>query len=136
MRIEFPFVEEPANIVPVILRPFARVALINGNNTIVQDMYIDSGADISLIPYSVGIALGFRLETNEMPKKIRGIGGGTISVAIRQAKMKIGENIFDVRIAWCLSEDVPLILGRLDIFDNFRIIIDQRNKISVFDDSI
>lgn len=58
MRVEFPFVEEKANIVPTILRPLARVKLMNEGTQMVVDMYVDSGADITLIPYSVGIAFG------------------------------------------------------------------------------
>jgi len=36
-------------------------------------MYVDSRADITLIPYSVGIALGFRLEPKEEIKRIGGV---------------------------------------------------------------
>jgi hypothetical protein len=59
MRVEFPFTKERANIVSTILRPIARVKLINEDKETTVDMYIDSGADITLIPYSVGIALGY-----------------------------------------------------------------------------
>jgi len=51
---EFPWVEK-GNIVPKILRPIARVKLIYEGNETTLDMYIDSGSDITLIPYSVGI---------------------------------------------------------------------------------
>lgn len=30
------------------------------------------------------------------------------------------------RVAWALVEDVPLLLGRVDIFSQFRIIFDER----------
>lgn len=127
MRIEFPFVEEKANIVPTIFRPVARVKLIAKNKVIV-DMYVDSGADITLIPYSVGIALGFSLKQEDEMRRIGGVGGGKISIVARQLKMRIGSRELNVRVAWCMSEDVPLILGRLDIFDKFNVLFEGGKK--------
>jgi hypothetical protein len=128
MRIEFPFVEEKANIVPTILRPLARVKLINENMKTTVDMYVDSGADITLIPYSVGIALGFSLKPEDEIKRIGGVGGGKISIVVRRVKMRIGGEESNVRVAWCMSEDVPLILGRLDIFNKFNILFEDGKK--------
>lgn len=132
MQIEFPFVKEKANIVPFVLRPIARVRITYESNEITQDMYVDSGADISLIPYSVGIALGFQLKAGEEIKRIGGVGGGKISVVIRKVKMSINAEEFEARVAWCLSEEVPLILGRLDVFDKFDILFKEREGKTVF----
>ena len=52
-------------LLKTILRPIARVKLINKGIEITVDMYIDSGADITLIPYSVGVALGFQLRPDD-----------------------------------------------------------------------
>jgi len=107
MQIEFPFVEERANIVPTILRPVPRVKLINKNIKVAVDMYVDSGTDITLIPYSVGIALGFRLKPDDEIKRISGVGGGKISIVVRNVKMRINDKELGIRVAWCMSEDVP-----------------------------
>ncbi len=42
--------------------------------------------------------------------------------------MKISEKEFDVRTAWSLIEDVPLVLYRLGIFDKFDIVFKEREK--------
>jgi len=128
MRIEFPFIEEKANIVPTILRPLARVKLVNENMETTADMYVDSGADITLIPYSVGIALGFSLKPEDEIRRIGGVGGGKISIVVRRVKLRIGSRELNVRVAWCMSEDVPLILGRLDIFDKFNVLFEGGKK--------
>ena len=132
MQIEFPFVEERANIIPTILRPIARVKLINKGIEITVDMYVDSGADITLIPYSVGIALGFRLKPDDEIKRIGGIGGGKVSIVLRKVKMRINGEELEIRLAWCMSEDVPLVLGRLDIFDKFDVLFKERERKTVF----
>ena len=43
-------------------------------------------------------------------------------VIVKKVKMKIGNQEFDTRIAWCLEEDVPPLLGRIDVFNKFKII--------------
>jgi hypothetical protein len=60
------------------------------------------------------------------------VGGGKISVVARKVKMKIGEKELNVRIAWCMSEDVPMILGRLDVFNKFDVLFKERKKKIVF----
>lgn len=128
MRVEFPFVEEKANIVPTIPRPLARVKLISESAEATVDAYVDSGADITLVPYSVGIALGFSLKPEDEIRRIGGVGGGKISIVVRRLKLRIGSRELNVRVAWCMSEDVPLILGRLDIFDEFDVLFEGGKK--------
>ena len=91
-------------------------------------MYIDSGADISLIPRQLGDVLGLSFSKGQV-SSIRGIGKGTISVIISNVDAIIGTRTLKTRIAWALTEDVPLILGRLDIFDAFKVTFDQKNSI-------
>lgn len=134
MRITFPFKKEKANIVEWIPRPLAEVTLINEDREVTQWMYADSGADISLIPYSVGKLLKFILKPDDEIKEIGGIGGGKVSVVVRKITLKIGSKEFRSRIAWCLSEDVPLILGRLDVFDVFKVCFDQKENITSFEE--
>jgi len=43
-----------------VLRPVAEVILIKENLKVAMPMYIDSGADISMIPLRFGRALGFK----------------------------------------------------------------------------
>ncbi len=94
-------------------------------------MYIDSGADISLIPRQLGEALGF-VATKRDTQEIRGIGEKSVPVIISAVKMKIGRKVLDARIAWSLVDDVPFILGRMDVFDAFTVTFDQRRGIVDF----
>ncbi len=132
MEIIFPYISEKASITPFILRPLARVTMINGAKKITQEMYIDSGADITLIPFSVGSAMGFEIGKAEEIKQIGGVGGSKISVVIRKIPMRIGEKEFECRIAWCLSEDVPMLLGRMDVFREFEILFTEREESVIF----
>lgn len=94
--------------------------------------YIDSGADITLIPLSLGKLIGLSVDE----KRIEQIGGirGTVPVIYNQAKMKIGGIEIMVNIAWALIEDVPPLLGRKDIFDKFHITFKQDKDEIIFNE--
>jgi len=32
-----------------------------------------------------------------------------------------------IRIAWALVEEVPMLMGRMDMFDKFWVVFDERN---------
>ncbi len=97
-------------------------------------MYIDSGADISLIPRQLGEALGL-VSSKGSIQEIGGIGGKSVSVIISAVKIRIGRRVLDARIAWSLIDDVPLILGRMDVFDTFTVRFDQRKGVVEFSSS-
>ncbi len=129
MQVEFPFVRERANIVKSILRPLARVVF---NEEVPQWMYIDSGADVTLLPRSVGELLGFEIRRGEEIKEVKGLGNSRIPIVVRRVSMKVGEKKFEARVAWSLTEDVPLVLGRLDVFNKFDILFKEREEKVVF----
>ncbi len=63
---------------------------------------------------------------------ISGVEGGNVPVLIKEIMIDIGEEIFDVRVAWALIEDVPPLLGRMDVFSNFEAIFKEWEKEVVF----
>lgn len=133
MEIGFDFREEESRIFGTILRPVAEVIFINNNKEVLESVYVDSGADISLIPKSVGDTLGFEIEKTDTIIEIKGIGERGVPIIIKKIKMKIGDKILDTRIAWALIEEVPLLLGRLDVFKLFNVCF-KKNKKTVFTD--
>lgn len=94
--------------------------------------YIDSGADITLIPLTFGRLLGLELKKEEI-KHLRGVGGAGVPVVITEVDTRINDTEFSVRVAWALEEDLPPLLGRVDIFDRFTITFDQHREIVMFE---
>ncbi len=93
--------------------------------------YIDSGADITLIPFSLGIKLGF--EPSKDIIDLHGVRGIGLPVEIRRVKMRIGDVELEPRVAWALIEEAPPLLGRLDIFDRFNITFKEREGKIIFE---
>ncbi|GFO96654.1 putative uncharacterized protein [groundwater metagenome] len=128
MEVEFFFKKENSRIFGLIPRPVARIILINGNEQVPEMVYVDSGADVTLIPRSVGELLNFKIEPDDKIVEIKGIGERGIPIVIKRVKIKIGEKLIDARIAWSLIEEVPLLLGRVDIFKLFDITFEKERK--------
>lgn len=133
MEIEFDFKEEQSRLFGPILRPVARIVLVNDRMEVPEHVYVDSGADISLIPKSVGDLLGLKVTNSDLVEEIKGIGEGDVPVIVKKLNMKIEEKIFETRIAWALIEEVPLLLGRTDVFNLFDICFKKNKKIVFVD---
>lgn len=123
--ITFKYKDEPTSSGEKISRPVGEVFLKTKSNFWIKfNPYIDSGADITLVPLSLGRLLGFMVDE----KKIQEIGGirGTVPIIYFKNKMRIGNVEMFVRIGWALIEEVPPLLGRTDVFDFFNITFRQK----------
>ena len=135
MTIEFRYREEESEITGTILRPVAALQFKSRSGEWIEiRMYIDSGADITLIPLSFGRLLGLELRKEDI-KHLRGVGGGDVPVIITKIDIMMDDVEFPIDVAWALEEDVPPLLGRTDVFDRFKIMFNQGSRIIIFEES-
>lgn len=117
----FRYRKEYSKLFGTIYRPVAEVYFKDTEGRdLVSFMYVDSGADITLIPRELGENLGLTIEEGEI-QEIHGVGGGSIPVIIKTVEMRIGDHTLNGRIAWSLEEDVPDLLGRMDVFNDTKV---------------
>lgn len=134
MKIDFDFKKEESGIFGKIYRPITRLFLIGENkNEVPEIFYVDSGADITLIPRSLGELLGFTVKDPSKVQEIKGIGERGVPFILKRLKIKFDGKTVEARVAWCLIEEVPPLLGRLDIFELFNITF-KRGKVTIFED--
>lgn len=124
--IRYEFREEKSGIGKV-LRPVAEVVLKNDNLTVGIPMYIDSGADVSMIPLHFGRALGLKQNDDDVIREIKGVSGAGVPYILKKITLLLNGKRLKIRIAWALVEGVPMLMGRMDIFDKFRVVFDERN---------
>jgi hypothetical protein len=82
---------------------------------------LDTGASVNVLPYSVGIQLGAIWE--EQTTSVI-LAGNLAPVEARGLLVSAQIGSFEpVRLvfAWCLSDDVPLLLGRMNFFLEFDV---------------
>ncbi len=124
--IRHKFREEKSSLGKV-LRPVAEVIFEKDGLKVGMPMYIDSGADVSMIPLRLGRSLGFKQEENDVIQEIKGVTGAGLPYILKEVTLGVNDKRLKIRIAWALVEEVPMLMGRMDIFDKFRVIFDERN---------
>ena len=129
--IKFPYQNEKSKLFGEIYRPIVKFEIETKLGWIPIIAYVDSGADVTLLPASFIKALGIRVEEEEI-KEIRGIGDAKVPVIVRDVKMRIGDVVFNAKVAIALIEDVPYLLGRESVLDRFKICFRQKDKIVCF----
>ncbi len=130
--IRFGFQVDTSDTYGHVLRPVAKVAMRVGRESWQPYyMYVDSGADVSIVSGLVGVVLGFTRRSGDKLRRLSGIGG-SLSFVMRRVAMRIGDYELQADLGWAQSDDVPLILGRKDVFDSFDVKIRQRDAITEF----
>ncbi len=133
MKIEFKYRKMESTIVGTIERPIADIFVQSKEGEWIEfHPFIDSGADITLLPYSFGIMLGLSKEVGDI-KELKGVRGIGLPVIITKVMMRIGEIELEPRVAWALIEEAPPLLGRLDIFDKFNITFREKEGKIIFE---
>lgn len=134
--IAFRYRKEYSKLFGTVYRPVAEVYFRDADGRdLISFMYVDSGADITLLPRELGENLGLTIEEEQI-QEISGVGGGSIPVIIKTIEMRIGEHAMNARVAWSLEEDVPSLLGRMDVFNDTRISFIHNEKVTFeFDDA-
>lgn len=125
----FPYWEEKSPIFGTINRPIVKAILNMEADPLIHYFYLDSGADISLLPLSVGEYLGL-VKDEQRSHILKGVGSAPITAQIETIDLKLGPFALKVRFAWAWHEDVPSLLGRIDIFDCFEVTFQPAEKIS------
>jgi hypothetical protein len=94
-------------------------------------MYVDSGADLTLVPGDFGRLLGMDLTENLV--LITGVAGSPLGVSVQQAEVAIGGRIAKAKIAVAMRNDVPYLLGREGLFRLFKIVFKEYRAVVRFD---
>ena len=103
----------------LVSKPTVRIELTSEVERLVVDSILDSGADITILPLRIGQLLGLRSENGRI-LEFADVNGDLFLLRLRRVGLRIGNSkIVSVRIGWSLSNDVEVILGRLDVFKHF-----------------
>lgn len=118
--IEFPFEQRQSWRFGEILKPIIPVRVSGPARTVNLFMLLDSGADLSLLPYSAGETIGLVLDIGTR-SEVQGIGEGAVPYVLGEVDLQIGGIVLHARVGWALIEEVPFLLGRLDVFRELAI---------------
>lgn len=91
---------------------------------------VDSGAFMTVLPKEDAFRLGIELKMGKRTD-LHGIGG-SVAAYIHPVAIKVAGKIVKAQVAFSSSNETPRLLGRKDIFDNFVICFNDKEKIVSF----
>lgn len=115
----FPYKRVRSDIFGEVLIPVAKIFL-RGREEIGVDVVVDSGAVISIFPRSLCELLGLVFEDGRRAS-VRSATGEEIRVRIHRVEIRIWDFSFYVRVAFSEVENIPYVLGRLDVLEKVEI---------------
>ena len=116
----FPYLQTIHPLVGRLFEPVVEVTLTYKALAVRQLMFLDSGADISLIPASLGAALGLRPSDVQSSTNVRSLVTERTPLRIVELHIQIGATApVPVRMGWIESDAVSPLLGRLDVFEHY-----------------
>jgi hypothetical protein len=129
--VRFSYRREFSHVLGEILRPLASVQVraVRGH-WFPALMYVDSGADITLVPSDFGKILGMDLTKNR--SSLAGVAGAPLRVSLQSTEVKIGSAIEKAKIAVAARNDVPYLLGREGLFKAFKITFEEYRGLTSF----
>jgi hypothetical protein len=117
----FPYRDRDPHGGGVDLMPDLPLVLRHRSLTTAAEGLVDSGASISVLPYGLGVRLGF--DWDAQPSRIT-LGGTLAQVEARGIVVEavIGQ-LPTVRLAmaWARSDEVPFLLGQFNFFLTFEV---------------
>ncbi len=113
-----------------ILRPKVLARIINPLTGDFIDVrcYVDTGADISLLPQSAGKRINLDVECGKRAV-FRGISQKkecSVEAYIHEVKIRLCEHEFESLMAFSPVEDLPPLVGRLKALDYFEICLNGK----------
>jgi len=118
---QFPYCDRNPSSGGLDLMPDLPIVLRHQTRSLSGVGLVDSGASISVLPYSLGVQLGFDWNT----QKARIILGGTLAHVDARGilvEATVGQ-LSQVRLAlaWANSDQVPFLLGQFNFFKAFDV---------------
>lgn len=129
-----PYSREESNIFDKILRPRLSIALyseIFSEWITVDDVLADTGADISLLPKSLGILLVGDIRKGRKYRMTGVIAGSVRYFYLHRIKLKLGPRRFGADFAIAAGDDVPPTLGRISALDKMNIEYDNGRRLVI-----
>ncbi len=117
----YPFVPIDVALGEASFRPYLPLTLASQQSSVATSGLLDTGASVNVLPYSVGIELGYVWEQQTTALSLTGnLAQYEARVVLVQAVVGQFEPV-QLVFAWTQATNVPLILGQVNFFMEFDI---------------
>ena len=117
----YPFISSNAALGEASFRPYLPLALSHQQASVTASGLLDTGASVNVLPYSVGVGLGYEWERQTTALNLT---GNLAQYEARVVLLQVVIGQFEptqLVFAWTQALNVPLILGQVNFFMKFDI---------------
>jgi hypothetical protein len=119
--IRFPFTSVNPEMGEAGFRPFLPIALTNGDRVVMAEGLLDTGAMVNVLPYGIGLELGFVWSQQKVPLDLAGNlaqhEARAVVVWTVVGQLEPVQLVFD----WTKVTGIPLLLGQVNFFIEFDV---------------
>lgn len=119
--VQFPFVSRGTGGPVPDLAPLMPTRLERGGVSLDVVALVDSGAAVSVLPWSVGARFGLDWDALNVPCSIGGSAGGVAGKIIVVHGTVASFPAVPLAFVWAKSDAVPILLGQTNFFLNFDV---------------
>ena len=101
--------------------PLIDVTLSSADQRVRASALVDSGAALNILPYELGVRLGFQWEEQRLPIPTGGFLQGAEAYAVLVSCQIASFPPLDFAFAWINSDAVRLLLGQVNFFQHFDV---------------
>jgi hypothetical protein len=116
-----PYTRVPNSLGENILRPLLPIKLFHEGKTVEAIGLVDSGSDVSILPYSIGQNLGLLWDER---RALIGLSGNLRQTQAQGVGLMAQVGDFQpvmLMFAWIQAENAPLILGQISFFMKYDV---------------
>jgi hypothetical protein len=119
--IRFDFVRKSNALGEISYVPYLPLNLATGDNSVLGSGLLDTGASVNVLPYEIGLQLGLDWQEQNISVLLAGnlakfpAQGVILSVTVARFPP------VPLAFAWTQAQNVPLILGRINFFQEFDV---------------
>lgn len=117
---QFPFVARAAEHGAGSLAPMLPLTLV-GKHSVAALGLVDTGAAVSVLPYTVGVNLGFDWDQQTTSVQLSGNLAIADARAVLVSAVVAGFAPARLAFAWARVDNVPVILGQINFFLEFDV---------------
>ena len=118
---QFPYISAESALGEAGFRPYMPIALTHQQLSIATVALLDTGATVNVLPYSLGLELGYSWERQTTSLSLTGnlaqYEARAVVVQASVGQLEPTQLVF----AWTQSTQVPLILGQVNFFMEFDV---------------
>ena len=97
------------------------ITLRTVNGSVERQGLLDTGSTVNVLPYTVGLALGFAWEQQTIPISLTGSLSKVPAYGVIVTGRVESFPTVELAFAWTQAADVPLILGQVNFFMEFEV---------------